>query len=370
MRRVVDEIMRDGDAAARRIHARLVRARPAREMVQMAILDAVSGGRERPAVAPGNIHRRIARVADFARQHGMAQPARDDHATVAHVAHRAGADHDIRAVFNHDAAPAPALEQQATELHMRHTLRTDQRRGQDRHQRLSKGRPIRRPVIELPCGAVDIVFARLVQLLQHVEEIEALARPDAILRIRRGGHHFSVGRVEAGDTVVGVGPVPAPVAVHPEVIHRLPALRAGRMEHEARGGIAEGFIPVVTPDRHDPLHHRVASGVRPLRQGHGPAGIEKLRVCGRDRTHKPARRQSGRISHAGRLEVSHPHIQLSFFGKPGKDCRIGHRRKRPDDAAAEQARTARFCRAVNHGGFRRAAILRAQLKGIRHQVIA
>ena len=79
-----------------------------------------------------------------------------------------------------------------------------------------------RPEIEHTSLAVEEPLAGLVQFLQHVEEAKALAFAEAIKPERRGGLDQPVLEVNRGHPLVGVGPIPRPVAVDPKVAGVLP----------------------------------------------------------------------------------------------------------------------------------------------------
>ena len=70
--------------------------------------------------------------------------------------------------------------------------------------------------------AVEKPLAGLIEFLEEVEEVEALALAEAIKAVGRGGLDEASVEVNGGRALAGVGPIPGPVAVDPQVASVLP----------------------------------------------------------------------------------------------------------------------------------------------------
>ena len=142
--------------------------------LDVAVVDEVVAALQGEAVAAAQVHAAAAQIEQVAAAHPMVAAALDQHAPGAGAADGAARDRDVAAAADHDRTPAGGLDGEVAHGQVAGAVGDDDAlRG--RHDRKAAGRSRRWPEVEPPRRPVDVILARLVQLLQHVLDVEAAA---------------------------------------------------------------------------------------------------------------------------------------------------------------------------------------------------
>jgi hypothetical protein len=155
----------------------------------------------------------------------MAFAALDDHAVAAEPSDLAPLQHNAAAAPDDDAVAAPKFPGQPAEDDV---LGVGDRHGGARgHGHFDDGRVGvgRRVEVQHARGPVQEPLARRVEFAERVHGVEPLPLAVAIAVMGRPQRDQALRRVDGLDLLVGVGPVPEPVAVEPEVAFGGPARR-------------------------------------------------------------------------------------------------------------------------------------------------
>ncbi|MFM1943117.1 MAG: hypothetical protein RI897_2099 [Verrucomicrobiota bacterium] len=278
---VVDEVVAGEVADAAELDGGDVAFGPPALVMEVVVLDEVGCGFEGGTVAAGEDDATVAGVEDIAVEDFVIGSSGDGDAVVTEVAEAAACDDAVAAVGDVDAVAASGLEGEAVESDMRSVAGADDGGIEEGDDGGGIGGVERGPEVELAGGGIDVIFARGIEFLEDVEEVEALAFAEAVEAMGRGGVDEAV-VADGGDLFVGVGPVPGPVTVDPPVGGGLPAAGAGVIEEESAFELAElasVFIPGggVFGDTGD---GEPIAGIGPAGEGHGLSVGEQLQVGG------------------------------------------------------------------------------------------
>ena len=227
VRVIVDQVVRRPQPHALEENRRHVTLRPSTLMLEMAVLHEMPTRLQRPAIAPAQVHPAVAGVEHIARLHAMTAPPLDDHPAVPNVPDQTAHDAIRPAPPDLHRARTRRLEDQPFNNDIRGARDADQRFVQQAQQGLLRPRfspAVRRPEIELARTPVEIPLPRRIQLLEEVEKIETLPLPESIQAMRRQRLHVVPIQVQRRDALVRVGPVPGPVAMHPDITHIAPTI--------------------------------------------------------------------------------------------------------------------------------------------------
>ncbi len=296
---VMDVAVRDAVADAIELHRRAVGLLDAGKVVNVAVLDVVPGRRQRGTVAARQADAGRRHLVDVAAPDPIARAALDIDGRASDVADRAPGDLVVAAACDHDGAGARALEDDAAHADVLRGIQHEHRLPQFGEEGVGGHRvPGRRPEVEHGSGAVQIPLARLIQLLQHVQGVEALARLVAIAVVGRFRPDLPLGQVQLLDAVVLVAPVVDPVAMHPDIAAVPPAL--GPVASVGETAIVDILLVFVSFlarlwDRSDlqPL-----AGIGVTGQGHVLAVADELRTG-----LAAAAGDTAEVRHAGGLKV-------------------------------------------------------------------
>ena len=253
---------------------------------------------------------------------------------------------------------------------MADVLQRQQRLAHLRYHGFRLGQLARRPEVENAVDAVHVVLAGLVELLQDIEEVEPLPRGEVVVAVGRGGLHQAIFGIETADPLVGVGPVIAPIPVHPDVVGRRPPARSISVVGKPAGQIPRFLAPRVGHRLGEAGDFGELPGIGPLGHGHGQVIEEELQM-GRCRfAAEPARDKGARIRHTLGGQIDLHDVLLRRPGQTGPDRGIDHRRprRRVELPAAQEAHRLALGSAVHDGRRGRARVLRAEAHAARQRV--
>ena len=154
----------------------------------------------------------------------MIRPATDGDGLAPDVPERATSHQIPASPFNAHGPTSGSLKHQPLKSDVRGIPHRDHGLLKNGHEDLGALHRLRRPEVENPLLGIHVVFAGRVQLLQHIQEVEPLARAEAVVPVGGPGRDVSLLGVDRIDLLKGVGPVPAPVPVNPDVLEALPSL--------------------------------------------------------------------------------------------------------------------------------------------------
>ena len=231
-RDALEEVVRDPVAAAVEVHRRRVGPLEPGDVVDGAVLDEVAAGRERLAVAAGHARPAAAERVHRAAEDAVAPAALDDDRVAAEPPQRAAGHQAVRAAADVDPVAAALLERQS-EQRSRARRPPSSTNGLVEHAQDRLGlRPARRPRAEAsrPCPVRRSRYHSpgRVEFAEHVHGVVALVLAVAVLRVGRRQRERPGVRVDRGDLLVLLEPVPEPVAVEADVRLVEPTARAGR----------------------------------------------------------------------------------------------------------------------------------------------
>lgn len=135
----------------------------------------------------------------------------------------------------------------------------------------------------------------------------------------RSGPDQSLLRIQRGDLLVGVGPVPGPVAVDPNPGGILPPPRTiPRVEKPTlEAADAASVIVVLRRGRRETRDQLEGALVGPACQCHGPAAEKEFAVGRGGRTSEPARFHFPKLPDSQRPKVALPDFPTGLCGEPG-----------------------------------------------------
>ena len=375
VRVVVDLVVGDARAHALQVHRRVVAARPAGLVMEVAVVDEVPAGGDALAVAPAEADAAVAVVPDIAALHAVVGAAVDPDAVVAGVRDAAAGDQAAGAAFDGDGVAPGGGELEVAQDDVAGTPESDEGTLEKRHHDLGAPQGFGGPQVEDAGGAVDEVLARRVELLEDVEEVDSVSGLEPVMAVRRAGLDEARLGVNGGDALVAVGPVVGPVAVHPGVVHGRPPARAVPFVEEAFFQEPQlHAVAVVAALALGKAGHAgerlVGIGVRPAGDPLGLAVDEELHVGRRHLAAETARPHRRQAPEAEGLEVHLAYVAARGGVQPGPDGGIAHRGEAGEGDAAEEAYPLIRQGAPGHRSLGTAAVAAAQAQGLGERVVA
>ena len=218
-RNALEAVVRDPIATAVQVNGRCVGPFQPGDICDGAVLDDVMAGLERLPVAarhPGPAAtQRVQRTAEDR----VPLAALHDDGVAAESPERAAGDDAVRTAAHVDAVAASVFDRQSGEDDVLDVFQLHKGTGEHAHcrRRPLPGIALRRQPVQLADAAVQIPFARPIQFAEHIDGPVALAFAVAVLGVGLGKRQGAACRLDGGDLLVLLVPVPEPVAVETHV---------------------------------------------------------------------------------------------------------------------------------------------------------
>ena len=369
---IVNQVVRRAQTHPVHPHRRDVAPGPAALALEMTILHEVTTGRERLPVAPAQRHAAIAGLKHVAAHDTVVRAAVDGDAQVADVAQEATHDPIARAAADFETAAARGFEHQTVDEDAAGVGQFDEGLVEQRKDRLAGIHRAGRPEVEHAGFPFEEPFARLVEFLEQIQIVEPLAGAETVETVRRRGLDEVPIQVERRDALVGVGPVPRPKAMHPQIARVTPAAGALGGVEKAAGKIADVAAVVVS----FPAAGRKArellprAFIRPTGERHRTSGKEQFTVRGCGWPAEATRLHLAVVGDAERAEVDLQDVTAGRFVEPGEDRSIRHRLESRKRAPAKQPDAFVAVSAPDNGPVERARVGGRQFEGVGPEKVA
>ena len=182
---VVDAVVGHARAHALWVDRRHVAARPARLMMQVAVVDKVMAGRKAFAIAARQVDAAVAVVPDVAALHAVVGPVPNPDAVVARVGNAAAGHQAVLPALYLNGVAARGRQLEIAQDDMARALAGNQRLLQQREHDVGPLQRLGRPQVEHAGGAVHVVLARRVELFEYIEKKDAVAGAVAVQAVGR-----------------------------------------------------------------------------------------------------------------------------------------------------------------------------------------
>ena len=389
---VVYQVVRHAAAHAVHADAILVGVGQLGEMVDVVVLGVVAGGRQRVAVAPGEVDAAHAQVVEVAAHDAVLRAPLDAHRQPGQVAEGAPG-HQVRGAAAHLHPLASGdLEGKPPQHHVRRIRQSDQRLAQHRVTDLmalreggagrrplgrsgaapspglrlshSPALPNGRPEVQRPRLAIHEPLAGGIQFRQGVLGVVARALAVAVAMVRRRQRDRLARGIDRFDALALIGPVPEPVAVEQDLLLAHPALGPVAVVGQAADFVAGDAVDAVgsAPDH---VGHVRPPGVGPAGQSHALAVEEELRPAGG--APEALGPLGAGLRHAALRQAGQQHAAARRRVQPLQHLGVGDGRERlrREHHPAQEARLPRLGRAVEDGRVRGARVLLFQGERLR-----
>ena len=301
-RHILKEIVGDAIAAAVEMDGRGVGPLKPRDVGHGAVLDKVPAGRQGPAVAARDARPAAAERVHRAGEDAVMLSSLDHDGVAAQSLQRTMRDQAVGPAADVNAVAPPFLKRQPDQQHVLDPIEGHEGLIEYAQDRLGLRRldPFRRQPVDLAGAAVEIPFARAVDLAEDVHRIVTLVFAVAILRIGPGQGEGPGVRVDGRHLLILLVPIPEPIAVETDVRLIQPA---------ARPVFDVPELPIPAPlDRIPDFESVLAEDLARLDKALvGPAG-ERLGPAVHEQLGPPAQgRRIAPVRHAQRLEIGLQH---------------------------------------------------------------
>lgn len=278
------------------------------------------------AIAAGHGDAPAAEGVEIAGPDLMVGAAADVDGVAGHFSDGAAFEDGMAAVADVDAVGGAAFPEEALESDMGDTGQFEQGGGGEGQFDEGLGRGEGGVPVEFAALAVEVPLVRLVQFGQEVDGVEALVLPVAVAVPGFGEGDLAGLGVDRLDLLVGIRPVPEPVAMEPGVRFIAPAEGAVALEAEASLGRAGAAVPGGEGERAGDLAGFDEVQVGPAGDGHGEVVDEQF-GGGVGLEAAPAGEAAadprGRIRDAFGGEIAFDDVGAGGFGESLEDGGVG-----------------------------------------------